>query len=329
MVLPGGLSRTLGLSARARGHQRFDNGKSVKDNYTLRYPPYAPISYLSRKPLRRIQHMLRQIFTLLGMRSGDAYRRSESLILINGLAEQGESWYPNRNVWQEHYDVHAPGNLVYGGAVMQQRIAEGKSVTIDFLTDRLAEYLDRFVQSPPYHLVASSLGGQISIEYAARHQEKVGKLVLLCPSGVAGEERLPIMDGARHKDYRGLVESAFFDHRLASPRMVKYYEQKFACKAWRRAFFETVRGTKSHSVRDKLSLIDRPTLVICGREDRIVDPHAVHQAVKDLPNYRFMMIPNCGHAPQLERSRFVNRRVLEFLGLPEPAEQERSPTAHG
>ena len=164
---------------------------------------------------------------------------------------------------------------------MQERLARREPINIDFLTDRLEEYLDRFVQSPPYHLVASSLGAQISVEYAARHPDNVGKLVLLCPSGFGPVERFPVMEGARSKNYQGLVESTFFDRRRASPRIVKYYEQKFACKPWRRALFETVRGTKSHSVRDKLTLFDRPTLVICGREDRIVDPQEVYEAVKD------------------------------------------------
>jgi pimeloyl-ACP methyl ester carboxylesterase len=163
--------------------------------------------------------------------------------------------------------------------------------------------------------VASSLGGQLSIEYAARHPEKVAKIVLLCPSGFGTEERLPITEGARHKNYQGLVESTFHNRRFASPRVVKYYAEKFACKRWRRAFFETVRGTKSHSVKDKLPLIESPTLVICGREDRIVDPLAVQAAVKDLANFRFVMVPNCGHAPQLECSRLINRTVSEFLDL--------------
>ncbi len=263
--------------------------------------------------------MLRQILKMLGVPSPDTYRRFQPLILVNGLAEQGESWYLNRNSWQKHFDVHSPGVLVYDGGVMQERLAKRKAIDIDFLTDRLAEYLDRFVQSPPYHLVASSLGAQISVEYAARYQEKVGKLVLLCPSGISSVERFPVMEGARSKNYQGLVESTFFDHRRVSPRIVKFYEQKFASKPWRRAFFETVRGTKSHSVRDKLTKFDRPTLVICGREDRIVDSHDVYEAVKDIPNYRFVMIPSCGHAPQLECSRLINRLVVEFLGAAAPS----------
>lgn len=273
--------------------------------------------------------MYQTILNYLGWPKPDAYRRSQSLILVNGLAEQGESWYPNRSVWSRQYDVHAPGVIVYSGQVMQDRLAARLPIDIHFLTDRLAQYLDQYVQSPPYHLVASSLGGQISVEYAIRYPEKVSKLVLLCPSGFGTEEKLPITEGARHKNYQGLVESTFHNRRLASPRVVKYYEQKFASKQWRRALFETVRGTKSHSVRDKLQLLEPPTLVICGREDRIVDSFAVQEAVNDIPNHRFVMIPNCGHAPQLEFPRLINRLVSEFLGAVEPSEQRAAAAMPG
>ncbi len=272
--------------------------------------------------------MLHQLLNMIGMRSADSYQRTgQPLILVNGLAEQGESWYPNRNVWQKHFDVHLPGVLVYGGPVMQERLAEQKPINIEFLTNRLAEYLDRFVQAAPYHLVASSLGGQISIEFAARYPEKVDKLVLLCPSGFGKEERLPIVEGARAKNYQELVESTFYDCRLASPRIIEYYAQKFAFKPWRKAFFETVRGTKSHSVLHKLRQFDRPTLVICGREDRIVDPLSVYEAVKDIPNYQYVSIPNCGHAPQLERPRLINRMVVDFLTATQPMPGAGGPSA--
>lgn len=276
-----------------------------------------------------IKRMLQSIPGLSWMPPRDTYFRPSPLILINGLAEQGESWYRNRELWQKHYDVHSPGVLVYDGPVLQRRLADRQAITVDFLTSRLERYLDEYVQTPPYHLVASSLGGQIALEYTSRHPEKVNRLVLLCPSGMGSEERLPITEGARHKDYRGLVESTFYDPRLASTSMMGYYAEKFKSKAWRRALFETVRGTKSHSVRDRLPLIDRPVLVICGREDRIVDTKVVEEAVAPWSNYRCVVISHCGHAPQLEQPQIVNRMILQFLKgeeLPEAAElAEMSP----
>ncbi len=260
-----------------------------------------------------LKRMFKSIARLARIDEPVSYRRASPLILVNGLAEQGESWYCNRNVWQRHFDVYQPGLLVYDGPILQQRLQRQEPINVDFLTTRLCDYLDNYVQTPPYDLVSSSLGGQIAVEFATRRPEQVNRLVLICPSGMGSEERLPITEGARHKDYRGLVESTFYNKRLASPRVIQYYERKFQSKHWRRALFETVRGTKSHSVRDKLPRIDRPTLVICGREDRIVDSSVVQSAVEGLPNYRLVMIPKCGHAPQLEHPQVVNRLVLEFL----------------
>jgi pimeloyl-ACP methyl ester carboxylesterase len=64
-------------------------------------------------------------------------------------------------------------------------------------------------------------------------------------------------------------------------------------------------------------------LVICGREDRIVDTHVVREAIQGLPNFHFVNLPHCGHAPQLERPKVVNRLVLEFLH-----EERRVPPPH-
>lgn len=260
-----------------------------------------------------LKRLLNLIPGLARITSGDRYRSRTPLVLVNGLAEQAESWYLNRDVWQKHFDVHTPGLLVYSGEVLRERLRLHQPINVDYLTGRLAAYLDNYVQAPPYDLVGSSLGGQVVVEFSSRWPEKVRHLVLICPSGMGSEERLPIMDGARHKNYQGLVESTFYNRELASPRVVAYYAGKFKSKEWRRALFETVRGTKSHSVREKLPLIPCPGLVICGREDRIVDSEEIRSAVESLPNFRLVMIPQCGHAPQLEHPQIVNRLVIDFL----------------
>jgi pimeloyl-ACP methyl ester carboxylesterase len=265
--------------------------------------------------------MLR-FFRQLWPHSRGEYRRLPTLVLINGLAEQGESWYRSREVWQKHFDVQVPGILVYDGPVLQERLRSGQRITVDFLTDRLTAFLDQFVQSPPYHLVASSLGGQIAVEYAYRHPDMVGRLALLCPSGFGGIEKLPVTEGARNNNSQGLVESVFHDPRYAIPPVVQYFERKFQSRAWRKAMFQTIRGTKQHSVIAKLPMLSRPTLVICGEEDRIVDPHSVRREVEHLPNFEFVMLPRCGHAPQLEQPHVVNRLVLDFLRKEPPRTAE-------
>ncbi len=93
------------------------------------------------------------------------YERPDPLILVNGLAEQSESWFANRRQLSRHFDVKVPEILVYDGDSLHRHIEAGGEVTVDYLADRLATYLDEFVQRPPYHLVGSSLGGQIVLTW--------------------------------------------------------------------------------------------------------------------------------------------------------------------
>jgi pimeloyl-ACP methyl ester carboxylesterase len=242
-----------------------------------------------------------------------AYRRLPPLVLINGLAEQSESWFCNRAYWQRHFEVKVPELLVYEGPMLQRRLEEGLPITVDYLTDQLEAYLERFVQTPPYHLVASSLGGQIAVEYAVRHPEMVNRIVLLCPSGFGSEEKLPVVEGVRHNDFETVVRSVFYHPRFAHPGMVHYYQDRFSNKTWRKGVLRTIRGTSSHCIRDKLPRIHQRTLIICGREDHVIDSAATQQAVASLPHFRVVVLPRCGHAPQIEQAAAVNRLVHDFL----------------
>src|SRR5437868_1625492 len=56
-------------------------------------------------------------------------KRRTPLILVNGLAEQSESWFANRAYLARHFDVEVPEILVYDGAVLHQRIDAGGAVT--------------------------------------------------------------------------------------------------------------------------------------------------------------------------------------------------------
>ena len=243
----------------------------------------------------------------------DAYARREPLVLLNGLAEQAESWFRNLAFWRRHFDVYLPNLLVYDGAALHRRIDEGLPITVEYLVEQLHHYLESCVQTPPYHLVAASLGGKLAVEYAARYPDRVARLVLLCPSGMGDDECLPLVDGVRRGDPRSVVESVFYDVSRVDPHLTAYYRRQFVNRRWRRGLLHTVRGTKNHCVRARLVELPQPTLMIGGREDKIVDPQAVATAATMLPHGHYRCIPRCGHAPQMERPQLINRMVLQFL----------------
>lgn len=252
----------------------------------------------------------------LRFRERPAYARRPPLILINGLAEQAESWYCNVDAWRRHFDVYQPNLLAYEGTALHQRIDQRQPIDIDYLVEQLHEFLDRFVQLPPYHLVANSLGGKVAVEFATRYPEEVGRLVLLCPSGLSDVEHLPVIDGVRRNDLRSLVASVFQDPSHTDPELLAYYERSFANRRWRSGLLRTIRGTMDHRVRDRLSQVTQSTLLVVGSDDRIVDPDQAIAAAHLLPCGRLVVLQGCGHAPQIEQADVVNRLVIEFLQAP-------------
>ncbi len=261
----------------------------------MTHPPGA-------QPLFRLLHQIR------------SFRRADPLVLVNGLAEQAESWFANRASWSRRFDVKMPELLVYDGDVLHRHIASGGEVTVSYLADRLATYLDEFVQHPPYHFVGSSLGGQVLLTYASRHPEKVGRMVLICPSGIHGEEHLPVMEGVRRSQYDSLVGSVFHHRKFATDELVEALARKFADRRWKTGVLRTLRGTVENTVAPLLDGVRVPCLFVWGADDRVIaDVPGAIRAVSRMPTSRQVVIPRCGHAPQIERARLVNALVERFL----------------
>lgn len=242
------------------------------------------------------------------------YRRRTPLVLVNGLAEQPESWFANKSHLDRHFDVKIPEILVYDGDALHRHIDSGAEVTVDYLADRLAVYLDEFVQRSPFHLAGSSLGCQVILTYATRYPDRVGKIVLICPSGFHGDESLPAMEGVRRSQYDSLVRSVFHKGRFATEDLVGAFERKFQDRKWKKGVLRTLRGTVGHSVAHLLPLVPHPTLVIWGAADQVLSdvPGAV-RAAEQILNVRQVVIPRCGHAPQIEKARLVNQLVVRYL----------------
>lgn len=246
------------------------------------------------------------------------YARRQPLVLLNGLAEQSESWYRNRRFWGRYFEVLTPNILVYEGEALHRRIAAREPITVDYLVTQLHTYLDQFVQNPPYHLVSSSLGGKVAVEFAVRYPELVGRVVLVCPSGMGDKEQLPIIEGMTGRDPNAMVRSVFYKPRHVDRDVLRYYKTRFGNRRWKTGFVKTVRGTLDYTVREKLKDMACPTFVISGAQDKVCDPKTAAEAARELPNGLFLSVPKCGHAPQIEKAWKINRLVLHFLSATKP-----------
>jgi pimeloyl-ACP methyl ester carboxylesterase len=66
-------------------------------------------------------------------------------------------------------------------------------------------------------------------------------------------------------------------------------------------------------LRPKFERIMAPTLVVCGKRDRLVPPAFGQRLARDLPNAELVVLPDADHNPMWEQPAAFNRIVRAFL----------------
>jgi abhydrolase domain-containing protein 6 len=110
------------------------------------------------------------------------------------------------------------------------------------------------------------------------------------------------------------VRSVFHHKRFATEELVEAIAAKFHDRQWKKGILRTLRGTVGHSVAGLLDQVPHPCLVIWGANDRVIsDVGGSIRAADRMLKARQVVIPRCGHAPQIEKARLVNHLVMAFL----------------
>jgi pimeloyl-ACP methyl ester carboxylesterase len=65
--------------------------------------------------------------------------------------------------------------------------------------------------------------------------------------------------------------------------------------------------------RSMLPSIACPTLVLCGRQDKLTPLENSEQMVAAIPGAKLVVVEECGHMSTLERPEAVNRAMREWL----------------
>jgi pimeloyl-ACP methyl ester carboxylesterase len=177
--------------------------------------------------------------------------------------------------------------------------------------------------------IGNSAGGNIALQTAQAHPDRVAGLILVGPAvyGGAGAPGwlLPLFKtpqanhlgplSARWLESQGerLLELAWHDPGRASPEIRKGYKKTFQVINWDRALWELTKATHPTDVVERLHTVTVPTLVMTGDDDRVATPELSRQLAKDIPDAAFQIIPECGHMPQEERPFLFMEAVQRFV----------------
>ena len=111
------------------------------------------------------------------------------------------------------------------------------------------------------------------------------------------------------------VEAGFHDQSKATPEIVGRYANLWRIPGFKRATATTaaqIVPPNHDALIAKFHTIDCPTLVIWGRQDRVLDWELGERLVNDLPNAELAVVEECGHCPMEERPDEVARLFADF-----------------
>ncbi len=264
--------------------------------------------------------------------------KGKPVLLIHGLAVSAEIWVHNVEALAQEHRVYVPDLPGFG-----RSDAPGPS----FSPFDYTPFLDGFMNSLRIRkasLVGQSLGGGIALHYALQHADRVEKLVLVGSAGFGKQviwtlrwASLPWIGELFVRPSRKGVELVFKlavrNQALITKDFVELYYRLFSRPGFRKFFLRLLRQIVNFQggreeilapIRNNLSRIIQPVLIVWGKDDRVLPVEGAHTAAQNLPNARLEIFEGCGHIPFFERSETFNKLVLEFL-----ASGEIGPTSFG
>jgi pimeloyl-ACP methyl ester carboxylesterase len=204
----------------------------------------------------------------------------------------------------------------------------------------------------PVHLLGNSLGGLISLLAATRRPDLVATLTLISPAmpvyrvppamdravpllvvpGIASLAERRLAGIAAEDSVRALMEICFGDPaRIPRERYEQALEEmrERGQQPWAtRALTRSMRGLVTSYLRvgrtgawGAARSVRRPTLVVWGDRDRLVDPRLAPRLAEAVPDSRLLVLEGVGHVAMLEAPERTARAVL---GLAEERDGERA-----
>ena len=171
-------------------------------------------------------------------------------------------------------------------------------------------------------VVGNSLGGRIALEMAGAQPERLTRMVLMGAPGVGmwiteGLKQLRTYEPSLDNMRKMLIECFAVDPAIITEDLVRTrYEASMEPGVFEtyQEMFSSKHGAADLGVtEEQAKAITTRTLLIHGREDKVVPVEVSWNMVRLLADADLSVFARCGHWTQIERSHDFNAAVNVFL----------------
>ncbi len=244
------------------------------------------------------------------------------VVLIHGSGpgvSAWANWRPTIPTLARTHRVIAPDMLGFGytdpDPAGTYEVASWQAHLLGFL-DALG--LDRV------SIVGNSFGGGMALKFAIAHPQRVDKLVLMGSSGLD----FPMTEGLRAvwgyqpsvANMKALMQVFAYDPALVSDELAAMRHRASVRPGVAEAFAQMFnrpwpqnRIPDLSNDPDALRKLPHQTLIVHGREDRVVPLESSIRMLDLLPSAQLHVFGRCGHWTQIEQAEAFNTLVSNFL----------------
>jgi len=258
--------------------------------------------------------------------------RGRPLLLLHGLVGSAKNWRQNISFLSRDSNVYAVDLFNMG----ESERVPGLDAGLEATADRLAAYMDA-LDLDEADIAGHSHGGAVAMMFAARHPDRVRRLILFAPAN-------PFCD-------LGNQLIRFYQTRLGVwlARRIPFFPRMLKATALSRMYGDPSRvsvdalegytqglhipGTMDHVLqivqrwfvdmgllRSALTgLAPKPTLLIWGDRDRAVGLDSARELQRTLPQSSLIVLPGVGHIAFEEMPDVCNQAMRDWLINPSPS----------
>lgn len=199
-----------------------------------------------------------------------------------------------------------------------------RNLAIPLNTENIKIHLYHFwktIIKQPVILAGASMGGAVAIDFTLAHPEAVEKLVLIDSAGLAkqpaiGKFMFPPLDYLATEFLRNpkirqsISQAAYFDQNFASLDALSCAALHLKCPDWNKSLIAFTKSGGYGSFANNLAQIKQETLIIWGKQDKILGTKDAAKFARGIPDSKLVWIDNCGHVPHLEKPQATAQEIV-------------------
>lgn len=243
------------------------------------------------------------------------------VILIHGSGPGVSSWANWGKVMGPLSKNRRVLGLDMAGFGFTERRA-GTAYTLDLWTRQVLDFMEA-LGIKQADLVGNSFGGAIALSLAINHPESVRKLVLMGAMGV----RFEITEGLDRvwgyepsfENMRGLLDLFAYNREIVNDDLARMRYEASIRSGFQESFGAMFPVPRQRFVdalakdEDRIHEIQHPTLIIHGREDKVIPLETSLKLIRLIPEAQLHIFGHCGHWTQIERTAEFNGLLDNFL----------------